>query len=661
MSFVRLSSALAIAASLVAQTVAQGPTARGPQSRVTSLEIISRRPAFGGKAFGAVGPYEVLIGQARAVIDPRHPLNQIIADLDKAPRNASGLVEYSFDVQILKPVDLAKGNGVLTYEVNNRGGRLVYSYFNEAGTGFEESNIGNAFIMNHGHTFVWSGWQGDLTPTAANPPILTARLPVATDNGQPIVGRVREEWIRDTAKAPVRRLTYPAATLDQTQATLSVRVNEGDPRRVVSTSEWSFTDSTTIDIKEAPGTDAGAIYELTYTARNPIVLGIGYAGIRDLVSFLRHSPTDDAGGANPLFVNGKPAFRAAVSTGTSQSGRVQRDFIYLGFNQDTAGRKVFDGMNPIVGGGRRTFVNFRFGQPGRYTRQHEDHMYPMSEFPFTYATTTDPMTGKTDGLFARCSASKSCPKVIQLDADSEAYQGQASLILTDTRGQDVKLPDEVRYWYLNTAHAQGEIGCRDAPNTVSPWPYYRASFDALVRWVRDGAAPPPTSAPSVAKGTFITPAEQAAQHPKIPGKPYVAKMSELGVRDFSVFPPTESAKKYPLLVQKLDKDGNPTAGIIVPEIAAPLATISGRSVRRKGFAEGELCSTAGSTIPFAKTKAERQASGDPRLSIEERYPNGMAERTAAYERAVAKLVADRYLLSEDATKMIAALTRPSSQ
>jgi hypothetical protein len=254
-------------------------------------------------------------------------------------------------------------------------------------------------------------------------------------------------------------------------------------------------------------------------------------------------------------------------------------------------------------------------------------MFPMDEFPFTYGTTTDPLTGRTDGLFRQCSTTKTCPKVIQVDADSESYQGHASLVVTDTRGRDITLPPEVRYYYVTTAHLQGDAGCRDAANPVSPWPYYRAAYDALVRWVRDGVSPPPTSVPSVAKGTFVTAAEQFKQYPSIPGKPYNTKISEVGI----------------------------------PEIAAPVATLSGKALRGKGFAEGELCSVNGSTLPFPKTKAERLASGDSRLSLEERYPGGQRERAERYTRAVNRLVADRYLLPEDGARMIDAVSATTTQ
>ena len=215
-----------------------------------------------------------------------------------------------------------------------------------------------------------------------------------------------------------------------------------------------------------------------------------------------------------------PVLDHVVAVGSSQSGRMVRDFVYQGFNEDTDGRRVFDGMTPYVAGARRTFVNARFAQTGRYTRQHEDHNYPMDEFPFTFATTTDPLTGKTDGLLAACTASSTCPNIIQVDADSEYYGAHASLILTDTTGQPLELPPNVRYWMLATAHLQGNAGCRDPANPVQPWPYYRAAFDAMVQWVRDGVEPPSTRAPSVADGTAVTVEKQGEQYPTIPDRPY---------------------------------------------------------------------------------------------------------------------------------------------
>ena len=660
MTLARCVTALALGVALSGGVGVSGQSQAGSSSapkalsRVTTLDVTSRRPAFGGKPFGAAGTYEILIGTAHAVADPKAALNAGIVDLDKAPRNGAGLVDYSFDVHILKPVDVTKGNGVLLYEINNRANRPLYGYFDEGGPGYEAENAGNAFIMNNGYTYVASGWMHGTRGTA-NPPPLWAYLPIASSNGQPITGTTVEEWMEPGTGA-FGRLTYPAATLDQTKATLTYREHQDDPRQPIPASQWSYVNETTVKIAPPAGTDAGTIYDFAYEAKHSVVQGLGFAAIRDFVSFARHSPADEAGIANPLFVNGQPALRVAVAAGASQSGRVVRDFIYQGFNQDTAGRKVFDAMNADMAGARRTNTNYRFAQPGRWTRQHEDHNYPMSEFPFTFDKSTDHLTGKTDGLLVKCSASNTCPNVIQVDSYAELYGAQASLVVTDTKGRALQLPANARFYLLSLSHNQGDAGCMDPANKVSPNPYYRAALQATMRWVRDGVAPPPTRAPSAADGTFVTVAEQGKGYPMIPDRPFNSKISEIGVRDFSVFPPKETGK-YTIFVPKLDRDGNMVAGVLVPEVAVPVATY-GKAVRKQGFGEGDLCGANGSTVAFAKTKAERLARGDSRLSIEERYPGGQAEYADKYGRAVDKLVSEGYLLAEDGAKLRASVSLP---
>ena len=614
-------------------------------SRVTRLDITSREPAFGGRSFGAVGAYEILLGTATAVVDPGAALNAGIVDLDHAPRNADGLVEYTFEVDILKPVDITRGNDVLAYEINNRGRNIVFGYFHEAGRGYAAENAGNAFLMNQGYTYVSSGWLVG-APGSGVPRLVLAVLPLATEDGRTITGASMEEW-QNPDSAAFGRLTYPAATLEKTAATLTHRQLQHDPRQTIPADRWHYVDDRTVALTPPAGADAGTIYEFVYEARNPIVHGLGFGAMRDFVSFARYSPADDRGVPNPLFVDGMPVLDHVVAVGSSQSGRMARDFVYQGFNEDSAGRRVFDGMTPYVAGARRTFVNARFAQTGRYTRQHEDHNYPMDEFPFTFSTTSDPLTGRTDGLLAACTASGTCPNIIQVDADSEYYGAHASLIVTDTSGRSLELPPNVRYWMLATAHLQGNAGCRDPANPVQPWPYYRAAFDALVQWVRNGVEPPATRAPSVADGTAVTVEEQGEQYPTIPDRPYNPTISELGVRDFSVWPPRESAERYPLFVPSLDADGNLVAGVLVPEAAVPLSTM-GKAVRAAGFAEGDLCGVNGSSIPFARTQAERMERGDSRLSLEERYPGGEAEYVQRYGEAADALVAGRYLLPADA-------------
>ena len=361
-------------------------------SRVTRLDITSHEPAFGGRSFGAVGAYEILLGTATAVADPHAPLNAGIVDLENAPRNTDGLVEYTFEFDMLKPVDITRGNGVLVYEINNRGRNIVFGYFHEAGRGYAAEHAGNEFLMNQGYTYVSSGWL-DGAPGSGNPRPVLANLPPAMDNGRTITGMSMEEW-QDPDSAAFGRLTYPAVTLEKSAATLTHRQLQNDPRRTVPADQWYYVDDMTVAVTPPAGTDAGTIYEFVYQVQNPIVLGLGFSAMRDFVAFARHSPADDQGAPNPLFVDGMPVLDHVVAVGSSQSGRMVRDFVYQGFNEDTDGRRVFDGMTPYVAGARRTFVNARFAQTGRYTRQHEDHNYPMDEFPFTFATTTESADGQ---------------------------------------------------------------------------------------------------------------------------------------------------------------------------------------------------------------------------------------------------------------------------
>ena len=536
-------------------------------SRVTRLDITSREPAFGGRSFGAVGEYEILLGTATAVADPGAPPDAGIVDLENAPRNADGLVEYTFEVDILKPVDIARGNGVLVYEVNNRGRNIVFGYFHEAGRGYAAGNAGSAFLMNQGYTYVSSGWLHG-APGAGDPRPVLATFPLATDGGRTITGVSMEEW-QDPDSADVRAADLPGG---------DARRERRDPHAPPAPGR-SPRDGAGRRVALRRRQDGRGHAARGNRRREPSTSSCTRPGIRSStawasapcgiwVSFARYRPADDRGVANPLFVDGMPVLDHVVAVGSSQSGRMIRDFVYQGFNADPAGRRVFDGMTPYVAGARRTWVNARFAQTGRYTRQHEDHNYPMDEFPFTFATTTDPLTGRTDGLLAACTASGTCPRIIQVDADSEYYGAHASLIVTDTRGRALELPANARYWMLGTAHLQGDAGCRDPANPVRPWPYYRAAFDATVRWVRDGVEPPATRAPSVADGTAVTVERQGEQYPTIPDRPYNGAISTLGVRDFSVWPPKESDERYPLFVPSLDADGNLVAGVIVPEVAA---------------------------------------------------------------------------------------------
>ncbi len=622
---------------------------------VRRIKITEREtPVFGGAEFGAVGAYERLHGTAFCELDPTHALNADIVNLDKVPRNARGYVEYQSEFRILKPLDLARGNGWLVYDVPNRGNQLIMTRLNGAPDGGHPQTAGNGFLMRHGFTLVWSGWQGDV-PTGADR--LTARFPVVGG----ITGMVREEFIAEATGLLgdgniqevsedkfIGTLVYPLA--DAAGATLTVREREADPRVTPAGVSWRLIDDRHVEITRpsVPGFDRGAIFELIYRARDPIVMGIGFAAIRDIVSFLRRSTID-----NPL----ASGIRHAAGFGISQSGRVLRDLVYYGFNQDLAGRKVFDGILPVVAGSRRTCINWQFAQAGRYSRQHEDHSYGDDQFPFSYPTLSDPISGRTDGVLQRARDTGVCPKVMHLDTESDVWQARASLVATDTSGADIAMPDDVRiYSVTGVPHAPFRPLSKPVMqlpgNPLGYGAFMRALLIALTEWIEHGTAPPDSRFPSRAAGTLVTLAEAREAFPRLPGVNFPGVLNELRLRDHSVEPPIETTA-YPVFVQSVDDDGNALGGVRHPLLDAPLATHVGWSLRAAGYGEGDLFTIQGSMIPFAATEAERRRSDDPRRSLAERYASREAW-SAKLAEAANRLVTDRLLLAEDAEQLIAA-------
>jgi hypothetical protein len=451
----------------------------------------------------------------------------------------------------------------------------------------------------------------------------------------------------------VGTLVYPVA--DPTGATVTVRQREADPRVTPAGLAWRLVDDRHVEITRptASGFDRGAIYEFIYRARDPIVMGIGFAAIRDMVSFLRHATTD-----NPMAPEGQPRIRRALGFGISQSGRVLRDLVHLGFNQDLAGRQVFDGILPVVAGSRRTCINWQFAQAGRYSRQHEDHSYGDDQFPFSYPTLSDPITGRTDGILQRARDAGVCPKVLHLDTESDFWQARSSLIATDPRGADIAMPQEVRiYAVTGVPHAPFRPLTRPVMqlpgNPLGYGAFMRALLVALFEWVEHGTAPPDSRFPSRTAGTLVPLAEARRKFPRLAGVNFPNILNELRLRDHSVEPPSESTA-YPVFVQSTDADGNALGGIRHPLLAAPLATHVGWSLRASGYGEGDLFTIQGSMIPFAQTEAERLRADDPRPSLEARYASHDAW-AARLTEAVDPLVAERLLLAEDGDRLTAAV------
>ncbi|MGZ5875181.1 MAG: alpha/beta hydrolase domain-containing protein [Bradyrhizobium sp.] len=624
------------------------PLASPCAAKVIKFEIVRvESPAFEGRTFGAIGTYDRIVARATIAVAPENPHNAIIVDLDRAPRDTKGQVEAVTDVEILRPTVAANGNRRLFYEVLNRGGKLGLALFNDIPVVTNDlvktGDAGNGFLMNRGYTVVWSGWQGDIAPGGGR---MTFSPPVVPN----VTGLAREDFIFDHTENPaVAALSYPAADLDPTHAKISVRQREADPRVMPAGLEVRFESPTRISILRPEGFDAGAIYEFIYTAKDPKVMGLGFAATRDVVSFLRNETADAAGTANPL----AGQIDRTIGFGLSQSGRFLHDYLYLGFNADEAGRIVFDGLMPHISGAKKTFTNYRFSQPGRSPYEHADMLYPGADFPFTYPVIMDTLTGKSDGFLARCLAAGNCPKIIKTDSELEFYQQRASLVVTDTQGNAITMPDNVRLFLLsNLQHyslANDKSGmaktCAYPTNPLNAGPSVRALLVALDTWISNGTLPPNSRYPSRADATLMPPAIDAVGFPHIAGFAYPNRIAQPTVLKSDEMPPSKGAA-YPVFVPKTDADGRDLAGVRLPTLEAPAATHTGWNLRKSGFGEGELCDNNGTMIPFAATREERLKNNDPRLSMAERYPSD-GDRAAAIAKAAQQLVRDRLLLEDD--------------
>ena len=645
---------------------------------ITKIVIDSiQSPTFGGVSFGEVGQYEKLVGRAFGELDPESPLNAVITDIALAPRNARGRVEYVVDVYILKPVTMTRSNKVLLCDVTNRGNKMTYVPLNfpfRAPPEFPPINdpttaedAGDGFLMRHGYTIVWTGW--DATAPSGNDR-MTISVPIASDGDKPIVGPSLEEIMAENARhvtpgAEVLTwpLTYPAATMEQSEATLTVRQYRSEPPTVIPATEWQYLDASTIGLLPAGRKpfERGRIYQFVYPATNPIVTGIGFAAVRDVVSFLRHASTDEQGTRNPL----AGALQWTVATGLSQSGRFHRPFLHLGFNQDEQNHRVFDGMMPYINGAGGGFFNYRFGQPNQTAFQRWSHVYPEQIFPFAYTPLTDPLTGKTDSVLTRCEASGTSPKVMEVnDANSYWFKSAALAITTPDGTADLPDPPNVRFYLLSSiAHgvASGRGVSQQLQNPISPGPALRGLLKALTEWVVSGTEPPSSRVPRLLEGTLVPPLPQSAVgFPEIPGVTYTGVVSTRELYDYgpefdrgiiSRWPPVPTGRAYPTLVPKVTADGIDLPGVQLPDIAVPVGTYTGWNLLRT--APKDESSAMGSFIPFAVTKEQRLTTGDPRRSLEERY--GTHSRyVAAVAAAANRLVTERVLLPEDANAYIEA-------
>jgi hypothetical protein len=651
----------------------------GAQARITRITIEHREsPAYRGQAFGEVGQYEWLRGHAYGELDPKDPLNGIVTDLNLAPRNARGMVEYSATFTLAMPLFLQKASGVLVYDVNNRGRIALAASSADAGA--------LADLFKRGHVVLSSGWEGDIAPREG---IETIAVPVARNaDGSSITGPVLLRFFdmpRGATTLALMRgegMTFKApepASMDTVKATLTRRASETTAMVPIRAADWAFADCSKTPFPGTPdpskiclkgGFDPAFLYELVYTAKDPLVLGIGFAATRDVNAFFRYGSNDETGTVNP--VGQKVSF--AVARGNSQSGNFLRSFINLGFNQDESGRIVWDGINPNIAV-RQLAMNFRFASPGGAASLYE----PGSDGVLSWSDYKDEARHRSEGgLLDRCRASGTCPKIFETFGSFEFWGLRASPNLVGTAAdRDIPLPANVRrYYFPGVTHGGGRGGfsaaapappgaCELPANPNPSSDTMRALTLALVDWVTKNAAPPPSQYPRLDRGELVLPVQAALGSPMIPGVPLPdGVINPLYDYDFgpgfryndisgalSMLPPVIK-QVLPSLVPPVDADGNETVGVASVLHQTPLGTYLGWNVTANGYLKGRECGLNGAFIPFARTKAERLASGDPRPSLEERYGSHDGY-VARVKSAADRMVRDRFLLPEDAVRLMA--------
>jgi len=685
------------------------------EARITKIQINSRAVAYGGASFGSVGQYETLRGVAFGEVDPNDPLNEVITDIKLAPRNARGMVEYNMDFWISKPVDMARANGTLLHDVPNRG-NVRSLELNVGGSG--DSVAGDGFLQRQGFTLSDNGWEGDLSTG------LQIRLPVARNkDGSEITNRIRTEYILNGAPTSTQDLStppaYEAISTSNAGATLTRRVHQDDARELIANSDWAFADCSAVPFPGVPSTkkiclkgnfDPNHIYELLYTAKNPMVLGLGFAATRDFISFLRNSngastgkcdrkhhgdedrgrgrgdDDDDGHGrrhapcpaAGPMPENPLgESIQNAIIYGSSQSGRYIRTFIQLGFNQDENRNLTLEGAIPHKASNRGAF-NVRFGQPDRLSgTQHTERQFPGAESSQTWGVSDDKISGVKAGQLDRCRKSDSCPKIFHTNTDTEYWQALMALNTTDSDSKhDLKIPRNVRiFLYSGTRHGGGDVTMQ-LPTVVPAPPAncqlrtnnnpfihgQRALLIALRDWIVHGTHPPSSLYPTLDSGTLVRLSD--IHYPYIPAvnftvagiatqKFYLDRGPLFNVEDISgvMREPPIKRGAYSVRMPQVDADGNTIAGLPNTNMLVPLATYLGWNVRKAGFSEGDSCDLTGAIVPFFRTLAERLAANDPRPSLQERYPTH-ADYVAKVTAAANSLVSRRLLLPEDAAFLI---------
>ncbi len=643
---------------------------------ITELEITKRSSFASGQTFGDVGAYELLEGTAHYAVDPLHSRNQAITDLELAPRNAAGLVEFSADFAMLQPVNADRGNRRILFDVVNRGRKTALT-LNSVPTATDPTSPlepGNGYLMRRGYTVVWGGWQADVPPT---PGLIGLHVPEAIGPQGPLSGKIMcqfqcNEPTQVFLLADRQHLPNPAADPDEAEATLTVRDLPNSPATAVDRDQWSFVRVEDADLEPQhshiympSGFEPGKIYQLVYTTTGSRIVGLGFAAMRDVVSFLKYSP---AAAGNPC----AGGIDYAYAMGRSQSGRFLRQYIHTGINEDEEDRMALDGIIPHVAGGMRGEFNLRFGQPSK------DVCYIIAEmFPFTDTMQTDPVTGAQGSLLETMERQGHVPKIMFTNTSAEYWRGDAALIHTDLETlTDAAESQWARsYHFAGCQHGSGDfppIEVRSADgirgqlpfNSVDYAPLSRAILDNLDRWVTTGEEPPASRHPSLDDGTAVeshTLLERFAELPdvRVPTETTRAIRLDYGPETHlgrTVKLPADEGEEFPALVADIDESFNERGGIRLPDLSVPVATYTGWNLRDESIGNPNLFigitgGLAGWTLPLPATRAEREASGDPRASIEERYA-GRDDYLEQVTRAAEDLASEGYLLEEDIAEVV---------
>ena len=625
-------------------------------AQLKRVEIISRETLSDPSVSFS---YEKVEGIMHFTLDPGVRANQAIVDLEYAPLNGAGSVEYAADFRLLVPSENIASD-TLIYHVNNRGRSRTHP----------EVSLQHP-LAQQGFTYLVTGWINELSSA---PGLLRLHAPAVGSKESPVAGLVRYEVSTGRATdriavAGPNHLAYLPTEAGLAAATLTRRLYQSDPRSPIERSQFDMSVSERVDSDQADveltlrgGFEPGYLYELIYEAQDSILAGAGMSAIRDAVAAIRYGPNSDL-----LEGLNLPQIRYAIAYGVSQSGRLLRQFVYEGFNADLNGSKVFDGVIPIISGGGFGMFNMRFAMPTRTNGHHSNHLYPNDLFPFTYGNSTDPHTGMQDGVLAKARIAGVEPKLMHIQTSNEYWLRAGSLTHTTADGSaDAFIPENVRFYTIGgSQHSSGNGRPREASNGQLPpnptmWsPISDSLIVAMNDWVSDNQAPPASRVPRIADGTLLPSHLDGKINPRVwqpitgyshPGSMYQPSLNDYGDRwiDERVIDthPQRATEAYVALVPAVDQDNNDLASatILPPTAKVPIATFVSWNLRAPDTgAENSLARLAGGYIPFATTSSKAADAGDWRNSLETLY-GSFSDYMEQYEAATDELIADGYLL-----------------